>query len=75
MQCPLKFQRESKNLQFFVVEHSTAILGINGSEKLGLVRVNFDTVECSIKLVHDIASDSFEKPIESDYPSYLRVLG
>ena len=68
----LSFKGKAKICKFFyVVEHSTAILGINDSEKLGLVRVNFDTVECSVKLVHDITSDSFRKQIESAVPRVI----
>ena len=51
------------------------MLGINGSERLGLVRVNFNTVECSVKLVHDITSDSFRKQIESKYPELFKGIG
>ena len=37
----LNFKGKSGICQFYVVEHTTAILGISNSEKLGLVRVNF----------------------------------
>ena len=31
--------------KFYVVEHATAILGVSDSEKLGLVKVNFDMIQ------------------------------
>ena len=39
-----------------------AIIGINDSEKLGLVRVNFDTVDHSVKVkvINGITSDHSE---------------
>ena len=43
----LSFKDRSLVCKFFVVEHDTALVGINDSEKLGLVKVNFDMVrEC-----------------------------
>ena len=43
--------------KFFVVEHETALLGINDSEKLGLVNVNFDMV----KNVGEVTEESFKQ--------------
>ena len=46
--CSVKIllQRETGNLQVLhVVEYSTAIIGISDSEKLDLVKVNFDVIE------------------------------
>ena len=38
--------KENKRFfKFYVVEHSTAILGVSDSEKLGLVKVNFDMIQ------------------------------
>ena len=58
-----------------MVEHITAIPGINESERLDLVRVNFDTMEHSVKLVHDITSDSFREQIELEYPELFKGIG
>ena len=41
----LSFKGKSGICKFFVVKHSTAILGISNSEKLGLVKVKVDTVD------------------------------
>ena len=59
----LNFKRKSGICKFYVVEHATAILGIIDSEKLGLVKVNFDAIDKSngIKVVHDVTSDSCRK--------------
>ena len=47
--CSLKVSFKSKSTfcKFYVVEHTTAILGIADSKKLGLVKVNFDAIENS----------------------------
>ena len=71
----LSFKRKAKICRFFIVEHNTAILGINDSERLGLVRVNFNAVKHSAKLVHEITSDSLRKQIESEYPELFKGIG
>ena len=45
----LSFKGNTSICRFFVVEHEAAILGITVSEKLKLVKVNFDMVEKGIK--------------------------
>ena len=55
-----------------MVDHSTAILGVADSERLGLVKVNFDVIDHSVKVVHDVTSDSFKKQIESKYPELFK---
>ena len=50
-----------------MVEHATAIFGVSDSKRLGLVKVNFDTINKakSVKIVHSIdTSESFETEIE-----------
>ena len=73
----LSFKGKAVICKFFVVEHETAIIGINDSEKLGLVRVNFDTVDHSVKVkvINGITSDSFRKQIESEYPELFKGIG
>ena len=50
------------------VLHSTMTLGVADSERLSLVRVNFDMMDHSVKVVHEVTSDSFGRQIESEYP-------
>ena len=57
--------------KFFVVEHNTALLGINDSEKLGLVKVNFDMV----KNIDEITEESFKQKIEGEYPELFKGIG
>ena len=62
--CSLKlsFKGRSSVCKFFVVKHEMAIVGISDSEKLRLVRVNFDMVEKEhIKVIHEVTQESFEK--------------
>ena len=42
--CSVKvtFKGKQEICKFYIVEHSTAILGVSDSKKLGLVKVNFD---------------------------------
>ena len=68
----LSFKRKSGICKFYVVEHDTVILGIADSEKLGLVRVKFDMADHSVKVVHDVTSDSFRKQIKSEYPELFK---
>ena len=50
------------------------IFGITDSERLCLVKVNFDTIDKSngIKFIHNITSDSFRKQIESEFPELFK---
>ena len=57
--------------KFFVVEQETALLGINDSEKLGLVKVNFDTV----KNIDEVTKESFKQKIEGEYPELFKGIG
>ena len=70
----LNFKGKSGICKFYVVEHTTAILGIRDSEKLGLVKVNFDTINKSngIKVVHNITSGLFRKQIETEFPELFK---
>ena len=68
----LNFKGRSAICKFYVVKHSTAILQIRDSEKIGLVKVNFDTIDRSIKVVHDVTSESFRRQIESEYPELFK---
>ena len=45
----LSIKGKSEICKFYVVKHTTAILGISNSERLCLVRVNFDMVDHSVK--------------------------
>ena len=73
----LNFKGKSRICKFYVVEDATAILGISDSEKLGLVKVNFDMIDKlnSVKLVHNITSDSFKWKIEMEYPELFKGIG
>ena len=44
----LSFKGKTGVCKFYVVEHKTAIFAVNDSERLGLVKVNFDTVGHSV---------------------------
>ena len=55
--CSVKvsFKEKQKICKFYVVKHATAILGISDSEKLGLVKVNFDVIQSkTIRMVNNI---------------------
>ena len=71
----LSFKEKSRVCKFYVVEHSTAILGITDSKKLDLVRVNVNVVDKSVKVVHKIAYESFRKLIELEYPELFKGIG
>ena len=45
--CSVKvsFKEKQQICKFYVVEHNTTILGVSDSEKLGLVKVNFDMIQ------------------------------
>ena len=68
----LNFKGGSAICKFYVVEHTTMILGVADSERLGLVRVNFDMLDCSVKLVHNVTSESFKHEIEKDFPELFK---
>ena len=62
-----------------MVEHATAILGVADSEKLDLVKVNFDVVksEKSVRLVHAVShiSDEFKAKMENKFPELFKGIG
>lgn len=61
-------------IKFYFREHETAILSIADSEKLGLVKVNFDMIDKSnnVKLIHSMTSESFKKKIETKFPELFK---
>ena len=69
--------KKSKICKFYVVEHATAILGILDSEKLGLVKVNFDVIQNkTIRMVNNIGlSEIFKHEIETEYPELFKGIG
>ena len=63
-----------------MVEHNTAILGVSDSEKLGLVKVNFDMIQNkTLRLVHSVdsntESEAFKAKMESEFPELFRGIG
>ena len=55
--CSVKitFNGKQEICKFYVVEYTTAILGVSDSEKLGLIKVNFDVIQSKmVKIVHNI---------------------
>ena len=78
--CSVKvtFKGKQEICKFYVVEHSTTILGVSDSEKLGLVKVNFDMIQNKmLRLVHsvNIESELFKAKIESEYPELFKGIG
>ena len=65
----LNFKGRSAICKFYMIENSTAILGVTNSERLGLVKVNFGMTgkSSSVKLVHNVTSDSFKNKIETEF--------
>ena len=66
--------------KFYVVEHTTAILGVSDSEKLGLVKVNFDMIQNkTLRLVHSVdnntESEAFKAKMESEFPELFKGIG
>ena len=60
-----------------MVEHNTAILGVSDSEKLNLVKVNFDMIQNkALRLVHSVdsntESEAFKAKVESEFPVIQR---
>ena len=63
-----------------MVEHSTAILGVSDSEKLGLVKVNFDMIQNkTLRLIHSVdsntESEAFKEKVESEFPELFKGIG
>ena len=78
--CSVKvtFKGKQEICKFYVVEHSTATLGVSDSEKLGLVKVNFDMIQNKmLRLVHsvNIESELFKAKMESEYPELFKGIG
>ena len=67
----LSFKGKWSVCKFFVVEHETALLGFDDSEKLGLVKVNFDMV----KNINEVTKESFKHKIEGEYPELFKGIG
>ena len=64
--------------KFYVVEHTTVILGVTNSEKHGLIKVNFDAINAakSVKIVHSIGtSESFKHEMENEFPELFKGIG
>ena len=64
--------------KFYVVKHATAILGVSDSEKLGLVKVNFDMIQNkTLRLIHNVnvESEAFKAKMESEYPELFKGIG
>ena len=77
--CSVKvtFKGKQEICKFYMVQHSTTILGVNNSKKLGLVKVNFDVIQSKmVKMVHNISlSEVFKCEIESEYPELFKGIG
>ena len=79
--CSVKvsFKGKQEICKFYVVEHNTTILGVSDSEKLGLVKVNFDMIQNkTLRLVHsvdsNIESEAFKAKMESEFPELFKEL-
>ena len=77
--CSVKITFNGKQgiCKFYVVEHSTAILGVSDSKKLGLIKVNFDVIQSkTVKLVYNVSvSEVFKHEIETEYPELFKGIG
>ena len=72
----LGFKNRSLICKFFVVEHKTALVGINDSRKLGLVQVNFKMVRNEhVKIINEVTEESFKCSIEREYPELFKGIG
>ena len=49
-------------------------MGITDSEKLKLVKVNFDMIK-GVKVIHDVTQESFKKKIETKYEELFKGVG
>ena len=59
-----------------MVEHETAIVGITDSEKLRLVKVNFDMVKNEhVKIINEVKEEAFKQKIEKEYPELFQGIG
>ena len=56
-------------------KHNTALVGINDSEKLGLVKVNFDMVHEHVQVINEVTEESFKQEIEGEYPELFKGIG
>ena len=77
--CSVKitFNGKQEICKFYVVEHTTAILGVSDSEKLGLVKVNFDVIQSKmVKMVHNVSmSETFKYQMESEFSELFQGIG
>ena len=77
--CSVKvsFKEKQQICKFYVVEHNTATLGVIDSEKLGLVKVNFDVIQNkTVKMVHNVSLSEVSKhKMESEYPKLFKGIG
>ena len=77
--CSVKITFNGKHeiCKFYVVEHATAIVGVSDSEKLGLVKVNFDVIQSKmVKMVHNVSmSETFKCQMESEFPELFQGIG
>ena len=76
--CSVRLGFKSKSLicNFFVVGHETALVGINDSEKLGLVQANFDMVKNEhVKIINEVTEESFKSGIAKEYPELFKGIG
>ena len=77
--CSVKitFNEKQEICKFYVVEHATAILSVSDSEKLGLVKVNFDVIQSKmVKMVHNVSmSETFKHQMESEFPELFQGIG
>ena len=72
----LSFKGRSSICKFFMVEHETAIVGISDSERLKLVKVNFDMVRNGhIKVIHEVTQEAFKQAVEKEYPELFKGFG
>ena len=73
----LSFKGRTTIGKLFVVEHETASIGIHDTEKLGLIRVNFDLVEEEqIKITNEVNdSQDFKCQIKKSYPGLFKGIG
>ena len=71
----LGFKGNSAVCKFFIVEHETAIVRIADSEKLKLVKVNFEMVEKRVKVIYEVTGESFKQKIESEYAELFKGIG
>ena len=49
-------------------------MGINDSEKLKMVKVNFDMIK-GVKVVHEITQETFKHEIEKEYSDLFKGIG